>query len=542
LFPGDDDETNGKRETTSQQYEQQQQTLSTTWWMVMPSLAIFLLVFIAATLQVLWVNTPGSSSAVWTWMFRISTFLGLFVSGACTSMASAGVIGTAGLFPADLGIVPYVQGQAVGGVLVAVANLIASAAVSDPDRQEHLCQHSVIERRYNHNRDHEEFRRLLVQPIQSNLPPGFEGDSIDFIDLQLQPQSFADASSSSAAASSSLCIPYETVNWPSFVYFLAGCLVLAACMFGYACVEHYKGLHRRASEQDESCLLKTTAIYGLDMGPRNSNNDDDDERDAVSSASSNDWKDDIEEDDDPTASNRAIGSCQHLIVTEQDSSCSDAVAARCDESNETIITTMDVWKLIQGPAISMFLTFFVTLSVFPAITADLSSTHQCHVGSNRLQNDLFTPMTFVLFNVGDLFGRSIVGDTSMPASDERNRGENDNEQHRCFSCQLVWLSIARFLLIPMLLLCYSSKSASTNLLHDFILHSDVYSWIVQLLLAVTNGMLTSLCFSHAPRVVPSTARGQQISSSILNFAMSAGLLFGSSFSFVVLWILTGARF
>lgn len=434
----------------------------------------------------------------------------------------------------------------MGGVLVAVANFMASAAVSDPDRQEHVCRHSSMR-----HLDHQGLGRYHVQPIQSKLPHGFEGDSIDFIDLQLQTQSFADASSVTTSTTS--CVPYETVNWPSFVYFLAGCLVLAACMFGYDCVEHYKGFHRRrASDQQpfaarddgaENSLLKTTAMYGLDMEPQNNNDHDDDERGIGSSASSNDdWKEDIEEDDDSTASERATGSCQQLILTDQDSSGSDALASKPNESNETIITTMDVWNLIQGPAISMFLTFFVTLSVFPAITADLSSIHQCHVGSNRFQNDLFTPLTFVIFNIGDLIGRSIVGDTSSPASDEQNREENENEQNRCFSCQLVWLSIARFLLIPMLLLCYSSKSVSTNLLHDFIIHSDVYSWIVQLLLAVTNGMLTSLCFSHAPHVVPLTARGQQISSSILNFAMSAGLLFGSSFSFVVLWILAGARF
>jgi hypothetical protein len=69
--------------------------------------------------------------------------------------------------------------------------------------------------------------------------------------------------------------------------------------------------------------------------------------------------------------------------------------------------------------------------------------------------------------------------------------------------------------------------------------SDVFSLVVQFLFAVTNGMMTSVCFRLAPGLIPATTEMQQISSAILNFSLCFGLLCGSFWSFPLHWIFTG---
>jgi hypothetical protein len=95
------------------------------------------------------------------------------------------------------------------------------------------------------------------------------------------------------------------------------------------------------------------------------------------------------------------------------------------------------------------------------------------------------------------------------------------------SRKLVWTSVARFLFVPLFLLCYSR----TSMYSSYAIPSDVFSLVVQFLFAVSNGMLTSVCFTQAPGLIPGTDEMQQISSAILNFSLCFGLLCGSFLSF-----------
>lgn len=182
--------------------------------------------------------------------------------------------------------------------------------------------------------------------------------------------------------------------------------------------------------------------------------------------------------------------------------------------------TMNVWTAVQGPAISLFWTYFVTIALFPVWTSELSSTRQCE-SMSRIRNDLFTPISFVIFNAGDLAGRMISA--KIPIEKIRN-----------LSPKLVVSSIVRFLFFPLFLCCAAQSSQFTSL----VVHSDAFSWAVQFIFAASNGILTNVAFCYAPGLVANSTHPQQVASAILNFSLCFGLLCGSFFSFPFLGFAT----
>jgi hypothetical protein len=169
-----------------------------------------------------------------------------------------------------------------------------------------------------------------------------------------------------------------------------------------------------------------------------------------------------------------------------------------------------VWNKIRQPATSIFLNFVVTLAIFPAWTASLKSVHQC-TSHWRILNDLYTPLTFLWFNVFDLLGRLLA---------ERYLYllQNDN---------LVAYSFSRFVFfLPFLLLPSNRTTRITSI------PSDVLSLVVQAAFALSNGFVLSWSFLVAPTLIKQQERLQIRSSEILNFALALGLLSGSLLSFV----------
>lgn len=137
---------------------------------------------------------------------------------------------------------------------------------------------------------------------------------------------------------------------------------------------------------------------------------------------------------------------------------------------------------------------------------------QCS-SQQRIRNDLFIPFSFVIFNGGDLVGRSISSGVKF-------------EKVKNLSTKLVWASIIRMVFFLLFLVCGSGS----NRYSKWVVESDVYSWVVQFLFAVSNGFLTNVCFCYAPSLIENRTHPQQVASAILNFALSFGLLVGSLFS------------
>lgn len=415
------------------------------WWMIVISLSAYLIVFVLTTLLVLFPSVP-------TTFFLIFTFVGLVVCGVCTAFASAGIVGTAGMFPSKVGINPYFSGQAIGGVAVSCANFVA-ASMEDPSP----------------------FRQTYCNGQQS------------WLDTTANTRRVA------------TCVPYHQIDWASFSYFLLGSIVLACCIVGYSYIDKYQRTTTMARPSYESISeADTSSLHVINEGGVHES-----ARGNIELRSHQDEISGLETTVDVT----------HGCALKAFDSASDA------DSDEVSIAS--VFRTIKAPAFSIFIVFFVTLSLFPGWTSQLKSVRECQ-SNLRLTNDLYTPLTFVVFNAADLTGRMLSG--SVPLDRMRN-----------VSTKLVALSLSRFIFFPLFLLCLARDSAYVQAAF----HSDLFSLLVQVAFGVGNGMVTTLSFMHAPTLLPAVAQTQTRASEILNLALSFGLLCGSIFSFPFSRIATG---
>jgi equilibrative nucleoside transporter 1/2/3 len=153
------------------------------------------------------------------------------------------------------------------------------------------------------------------------------------------------------------------------------------------------------------------------------------------------------------------------------------------------------------------------LCLFPGYITTLRSTHECDTHF-RLKNDLYVPLSFVVFNMGDFAGR--LASAKVPV-----------ERISHLSLKLIVAAASRVIFFPLLLLCVAGDHDRNTMAVE----SDFYSLLVQFAFAFTNGILVSCSFMHAPHLVAHNTGMQERSSEIMTFALSFGLLSGSLFSF-----------
>jgi len=429
------------------------------WYLVMVPLGIYLLVFTGTALLVLLPTIPPA--LFWSW-----TFLGFTLCGVCTSIASAGIVATAGSLDEHIGIHPYFHGQAIGGLIVAVGNFMADYWSQQPSD-----------------------RRTLFS-----------------------------------------CQGYSQISWPTFGYFVASCLVLTSCMIGYSVVINV--LSTTTSDQEDNDkddndandgshtygndhqMLEQIPSYPTPSSPLLRNLPEADEE------SSGFYyyytKPSGTEDTDSTCSDttKSTSSVDEVTNGSWDNGDKDLPI---DSLNLTVQVLYSVWS----PALCLFTTYFVTLAIFPVWTSELASIHATKFHDtitnsstatllDRIQTDLYTPMTFCVFNAGDLVGR-LFSSLRSPKSG------------------LVTASLMRVAFFILFVTCPSTFS-STGMIS-----SDIYSWLIQWAFAISNGYLTNVAFSLAPTLVQSRdVQPQQVASSILNWSLSLGLLCGSWASFYYL--------
>lgn len=287
------------------------------------------------------------------------------------------------------------------------------------------------------------------------------------------------------------CKPYTKVDWGAAGYFLLGCLTLVACSVGYAYI------HRLQYEENEgvydvvaaaaSNAVEASPRIGLELRSQQRQMDDDDACEEP-------------EADGILRQPNILSAVQQASPTEQ----------------RPHATLGDVWTVVWFPVVSVFLTFTVTLGLFPAWTSQLRSTNQCHGG--RFANDLYTPFSFVVFNAGDLAGRLLSAFVTA-------------HQIPNLSPKLLMAAVIRFAFFLFFALCASSTNATV------FIPNDVYSFLVQWTFAVSNGCLLSACFVHAGSLVTDNSRSV---SELLNLAVSLGLFAGSMVSIPSVHALGGA--
>lgn len=190
---------------------------------------------------------------------------------------------------------------------------------------------------------------------------------------------------------------------------------------------------------------------------------------------------------------------------------------RCDDVavyNDHATTTLNVFRAKLAPvsryAFAVFFAFTVTLSVFPGATSEIESSRRCQSERSRFfAGDVFTLFSFVSFNAFDLLGRLAAGaSVVLPKA---------------------WLpaaSLSRIVFIPLLLSCRSQHSR-----FRYWLSSDVFPLSIMPAFAFTNGYVSSLS------MMAGSQSGAWAGTAMVLF-LSAGLLAGSSLSFLVLFAST----
>jgi hypothetical protein len=380
------------------------------------------------------------------------TLFSLIVSGAINVVASAGVVAVAGTFTRpDWAMSPFLQGQSLGGVAVSLANFAAAISKNPDDYWNNSCS--------------------------DNLDGEIMFTSLD----------------SRVLNEALSCGNYHSTDWGMFIYFLVAALVLVMCLIGYTLIDALR-LEVESPSSTTADFERESQRIGVELLP----NADDDEEETHHSQdfSSREERQDM-------SSHASYGAADGFLRG------GDADIHEL----ETVSAAQVLW-LVREPTTCIFTTFVVTLALFPGWTSELTSIWRCN-SHFRLANDLYTPLTFLIFNIGDFVGRLVAGRYL------------EFLRHR-----LVTASFLRFAFIPLLLSCNSSYGGR------FHIPSDLYSFLVQMAFSVSNGLLLTVSFAHAPSLIANSNRNtesqtNQRMSEILTFTVALGLLGGSLLSFPV---------
>lgn len=313
------------------------------------------------------------------------------------------------------------------------------------------------------------------------------------------------------------------------------CFILAACMVGYNYIDRYKQIVRKNSfgaRQKNTQPRDEVDIDGdSDDGNDNdwnSGNSDKPSQLLIEGLIPETLKHVVDQRNvsNPSSvkivSTKAAPSYQNGYANTKGIRRQDSNDTNTSENTQSVIVLVLV--SVRGTALSLFLTYFCTLAIFPVWTSELISTQQCDTPS-RIRNDLFVPLSFVVFNSGDLIGRYISSTIRFELISNLSR-------------KLVWASATRvFLFFYLFLWCQARR----NRYQDWIfVDNDLFSWSIQLFFAITNGMLTNIAFCYAPTLIENRTNPQQVASAILNLAMTLGLTVGSFFSGPFLKFASGA--
>ncbi|GAA98152.1 uncharacterized protein L969DRAFT_46815 [Mixia osmundae IAM 14324] len=179
-----------------------------------------------------------------------------------------------------------------------------------------------------------------------------------------------------------------------------------------------------------------------------------------------------------------------------------------------------VFGKVRLLALSVFYVFFVTLSVFPSITASVLSVNDKPGSDGKSPPAIFTPVLFVplgfiIFNVGDWIGRA------MPQIPLLNF-------HAPKALAIV--SVARTAFVPLFLFCNVTAGVSEA---PPIFDSDTIFLLLLLLFAISNGYISTLIMITGVGTPELEQHEIDTAATLLAFALTAGLALGSFASFGV---------
>uniref|UniRef100_A0A8D2QG97 Solute carrier family 29 member 1 (Augustine blood group) n=1 Tax=Zonotrichia albicollis TaxID=44394 RepID=A0A8D2QG97_ZONAL len=160
-------------------------------------------------------------------------------------------------------------------------------------------------------------------------------------------------------------------------------------------------------------------------------------------------------------------------------------------------------------ALSVCFVFTVTIGVFPAITANVSTV----LGEGNKWGLYFIPVScFLLFNVFDWTGRSLTALFTWPGMD---------------SCLLPVMVVLRVIFVPLFMLC----NVQPRYYLPVVFSHDAWYIIFMIFFSISNGYLASLCMCFGPKKV--LVHEAETAGAVMAFFLSLGLALGAALSFLV---------
>ncbi|PWW79545.1 hypothetical protein C7212DRAFT_356375 [Tuber magnatum] len=190
---------------------------------------------------------------------------------------------------------------------------------------------------------------------------------------------------------------------------------------------------------------------------------------------------------------------------------SDSEVTGSEDLAPAIHTQVSLWVLLKKLkflSFAVWLCFLVTM-VFPVYTQAILSVRPEDSSPRMFKPDVFIPISFMLWNLGDLTGRVSCG-------------------WRRFTCDspklLALVSIARLVFIPLYMMCNIKG-------HGAVISSDFFYWLVQLTFGMSNGWVGSNVMMSTPEWVDDDEK--EASGGFMGMCLVAGLATGSLASFLI---------
>uniref|UniRef100_A0A336MBT2 CSON014882 protein n=1 Tax=Culicoides sonorensis TaxID=179676 RepID=A0A336MBT2_CULSO len=179
------------------------------------------------------------------------------------------------------------------------------------------------------------------------------------------------------------------------------------------------------------------------------------------------------------------------------------------------------WKIFKDAfpqLFNVFLIFFVTLSVFPAVHSDIKQVDSDFF----IPKDMFTTVTcFLTFNFCAMLGSLLTSWIKWPSPR-----------------YLVWPVVARLVFIPLFIFCNYHPLNITRVLPIYIENDYVY-WAIAIIMSVSSGYLSSLAMMYAPSYVES--RYAPTAGMFAAASLITGIFTGILFSMGVPWLVANLK-
>ena len=185
------------------------------------------------------------------------------------------------------------------------------------------------------------------------------------------------------------------------------------------------------------------------------------------------------------------------------------------EQNNDDQSFLAVFRRIYPTALSVMVTFAVTLTIQPSILSGIRSVNAAN--GSAITNKYFTAVVgFLIFNVGDFTGRIISGFV------------------RIVSKNGPWLPIlccVRIAFIPLFMLCNYQPRHHLPVVFGH----DAYPIVFNILFSISNGYLASLCMMYGPERAPEGM--METAGATMQLFLTIGLGIGSLLSLAIVNII-----